>query len=542
MRFNHLKINGFGKLNKKELELGPGINVIYGENEAGKSTLMKFLTAMLYSASKNKNGKSIPDFDRYKPWGLEEFSGRLEYTLDSGENFDIYREFKKKNPVIYDGNKKDITKEFKENKSKGIAFFEEQTGIDEETYLSTAIIEQEEVKLAQSSQNAIIQKISNKVSSGDDNISYKKTMALITKLQGDKVGTDRTQNKPINRVNAEISKLEAKVRELEDIKRATKSSDTELEIFKKNIEQYEREKDEKLKNLSENSAQEEVQEVPKKAPILDYAILGILILIVALLLVFLENKIIGLVSLIAPAFQIVRLVINDQKQVEAKHLAEEEESKAKEEKINLITEDIKAYEKEIEKMKKDLYEIEFSKKSDEKSLEELPNLVQQLDSLYEEKAELERLNSSYNIAKECLELAYEEVKKNISPQFSYNLCKTMEKISDGKYSFVKVTDDEGLVVELENGQYVSADRLSVGTIDQLYLSLRLSAVGEVSNEVLPIMLDEAFAYFDNERLRNVLEYLAKEYSDHQILIFTCSNREEAILDALDIDYNFINVS
>lgn len=542
MRFNHLKINGFGKLNKKELELGPGINVIYGENEAGKSTLMKFLTAMLYGASKNKNGKSIPDFDRYKPWGLEEFSGRLEYTLDSGENFDIYREFKKKNPVIYDGNKKDITKEFKENKSKGIAFFEEQTGIDEETYLSTAIIEQEEVKLAQSSQNAIIQKISNKVSSGDDNISYKKTMALITKLQGDKVGTDRTQNKPINIVNAEISKLEAKVRELEDIKRATKSSDTELEIFKKNIEQYEREKDEKLKNLSENSAQEEVQEVPKKAPILDYAILGILILIVALLLVFLENKIIGLVSLIAPAFQIVRLVINDQKQVEAKHLAEEEESKAKEEKINLITEDIKAYEKEIEKMKKDLYEIEFSKKSDEKSLEELPNLVQQLDSLYEEKAELERLNSSYNIAKECLELAYEEVKKNISPQFSYNLCKTMEKISDGKYSFVKVTDDEGLVVELENGQYVSADRLSVGTIDQLYLSLRLSAVGEVSNEVLPIMLDEAFAYFDNERLRNVLEYLAKEYSDHQILIFTCSNREEAILDALDIDYNFINVS
>ncbi len=542
MRFNHLKINSFGKLNKKELELGPGINVIYGENEAGKSTLMKFLTAMLYGASKNKNGKSIPDFDRYKPWGLEEFSGRLEYTLDSGENFDIYREFKKKNPVIYDGNKKDITKEFKENKSKGIAFFEEQTGIDEETYLSTAIIEQEEVKLAQSSQNAIIQKISNKVSSGDDNISYKKTMALITKLQGDKVGTDRTQNKPINRVNAEISKLEAKVRELEDIKRATKSSDTELEIFKKNIEQYEREKDEKLKNLSENSAQEEVQEVPKKAPILDYAILGILILIVALLLVFLENKIIGLVSLIAPAFQIVRLVINDQKQVEAKHLAEEEESKAKEEKINLITEDIKAYEKEIEKMKKDLYEIEFSKKSDEKSLEELPNLVQQLDSLYEEKAELERLNSSYNIAKECLELAYEEVKKNISPQFSYNLCKTMEKISDGKYSFVKVTDDEGLVVELENGQYVSADRLSVGTIDQLYLSLRLSAVGEVSNEVLPIMLDEAFAYFDNERLRNVLEYLAKEYSDHQILIFTCSNREEAILDALDIDYNFINVS
>lgn len=541
MRFNHLKINGFGKLTKKELEFRPGINVIYGKNEAGKSTLMKFLTAMLYGASKNKNGKSIPDFDKYKPWGLEEFSGRLEYTLDNGENFDVYREFKKKNPTIYDNDKKDITKTFKETKSKGISFFEEQTGIDEETYLSTAIIEQEEVKLAQNSQNAIIQKISNKVSSGDDNISYKKTIALLTKLQGDKVGTDRTQNKPINRVNTEINKLEGKIRELEDVKRAGKSSDTELEIFKKNIEIYEKEKDEKLKNLSENSNLEVVQEDNKKFPILDYIILCILIIIVALLLVFLENKIIGLLALLVPAGQIVRLVINDQKQVKAKHLAEEEENKLKEEKINSLTEDIKTYEKEIEKMKKDLYEIEFSKKSDEKALEELPNLVQKLDDLYEEKSELMSLNNSFNIAKECLDLAYEEVKKNISPQFSYNLCKIMEKISDGKYNFVKVTDDEGLVVELENGQYVSADRLSVGTIDQLYLSLRLSAVGEVSNEVLPIMLDEAFAYFDNERLRNVLEYLAKEYSDHQILIFTCSNREEAILDALDIEYNYIEV-
>lgn len=541
MRFNHLKINGFGKLTKKELEFGPGINVIYGKNEAGKSTLMKFLTAMLYGASKNKNGKSIPDFDKYKPWGLEEFSGRLEYTLDSGENFDVYREFKKKNPIIYDNDKKDITKTFKETKSKGISFFEEQTGIDEETYLSTAIIEQEEVKLAQNSQNAIIQKISNKVSSGDDNISYKKTIALLTKLQGDKVGTDRTQNKPINRVNADINKLEGKIRELEEVKRAGKSSDTELEIFKKNIEIYEKEKDEKLKNLSENSNLEVVQEDNKKFPILDYIILGILIIIVALLLVFLENKIIGLLALLVPAGQIARLVINDQKQVKAKHLAEEEENKLKEEKISSLTEDIKTYEKEIEKMKKDLYEIEFSKKSDEKALEELPNLVQKLDDLYEEKSELMSLNNSFNIAKECLDLAYEEVKKNISPQFSYNLCKIMEKISNGKYNFVKVTDDEGLVVELENGQYVSADRLSVGTIDQLYLSLRLSAVGEVSDEVLPIMLDEAFAYFDNERLRNVLEYLAKEYSDHQILIFTCSNREEAILDALDIEYNYIEV-
>ena len=43
----YLKINGFGKLVNKDIELKSGINVIYGENEAGKSSLLKFLTGLL---------------------------------------------------------------------------------------------------------------------------------------------------------------------------------------------------------------------------------------------------------------------------------------------------------------------------------------------------------------------------------------------------------------------------------------------------------------------------------------------------------------
>ena len=56
MQINNLKINGFGKLKDKEINLEDGINVIYGKNEAGKSTLLKFITSMFYGLSKNKNG------------------------------------------------------------------------------------------------------------------------------------------------------------------------------------------------------------------------------------------------------------------------------------------------------------------------------------------------------------------------------------------------------------------------------------------------------------------------------------------------------
>ena len=57
MKIKELKINGFGKLENKEIELKDNINVIYGKNEAGKSTLLKFITGMFYGLSKNKNDK-----------------------------------------------------------------------------------------------------------------------------------------------------------------------------------------------------------------------------------------------------------------------------------------------------------------------------------------------------------------------------------------------------------------------------------------------------------------------------------------------------
>ena len=63
------------------------------------------------------------------------------------------------------------------------------------------------------------------------------------------------------------------------------------------------------------------------------------------------------------------------------------------------------------------------------------------------------------------------------------------------------------MVELENGNYISAEKLSTGTIDQLYLSLRLSIIKELSEETIPIFLDESFAYYDDERLLNILKFL-----------------------------------
>lgn len=96
MKIKKLKINSFGKLENTEIEFSDNINVISGKNESGKSTLLKFIVSMFYGISKNKNGKVVPDFDRYKPWSKEEYSGKLTYTLDDNNEYEIFREFKKK--------------------------------------------------------------------------------------------------------------------------------------------------------------------------------------------------------------------------------------------------------------------------------------------------------------------------------------------------------------------------------------------------------------------------------------------------------------
>ena len=137
--------------------------------------------------------------------------------------------------------------------------------------------------------------------------------------------------------------------------------------------------------------------------------------------------------------------------------------------------------------------------------------------------------------------SFEKMKNSVTPKFTNNLSETISQIFNNKYSKVKFNEENGLIVELENGDYVPADRLSIGTIDQLYLSLRISMIDELSEEKLPLFLDESFAYYDNNRLENALKYITNNLESRQTLIFTCANREKEILDKMGITYNYIEI-
>lgn len=77
MKINKLIINSYGKLREKEINLKEGINIIYGQNESGKSTLINFIINSFYGISKNKKGKEVSDYEKYNHCVGEDFSGKV---------------------------------------------------------------------------------------------------------------------------------------------------------------------------------------------------------------------------------------------------------------------------------------------------------------------------------------------------------------------------------------------------------------------------------------------------------------------------------
>ena len=152
--------------------------------------------------------------ERYKPWSGEDFSGRLTYELDNGKTYEVYRDFKKKNPKIFNEEMEDISKQFPIDKTEGNIFFYDQTKVDEELFLSTLVINQQETKLQKNEQGILMQKIANLVGTGEDNVSYKLAIDRINRRQLDEVGTQRSRERPINIIENTIKELEIQKQEL----------------------------------------------------------------------------------------------------------------------------------------------------------------------------------------------------------------------------------------------------------------------------------------------------------------------------------------
>ena len=699
MKIKNIKVNAYGNIENKDINLEEGINIIHGANESGKSTLLNYIISIFYGISRNKDGKALSDYEKYKPWNSNEFSGRISYKLENGEKYEIFRDFNKKNPKIYNDKLEDISDRFETDKKDGSKFFIEQMGIDKQMYLSTVVSTQEEVRLDEKNQNMLIQKIANLAGTGEDNVSYKKALTKLQEKIRDEIGTNKTSQKPLNIIEKEITEINNKITEtekyrnrkyeideekeqilselkeleqqkqiLQELQNSMKSEEetkNRLEIREKNrkdniakineltnqkntinaeservqsakshlqdIIKGHKENIEKLNSEIEKIANEKEETQEKEKPSISFMVITV-VLTIALIcsIVLIKNYIFSGVLGVVIIANIVFYVINKNKQkVNKAKLREKinQEKQYKREKLEnqkqQIIANVNTTEKELEKqeegekqvnselsmlkgqiilLEKNNEKITEEIEQDNKAIKEESNknkqqiiekykdknindllyindyqnyiskieetinnnririkgleieyntIVPQLDEMVvlEEKreadkeklAELREKESTINIAIENLMDAYEEMKTTITPKFTKNLSESIQKISSNKYNKVTINDENGMIIENNRGEYVEAIKLSTGTIDQLYLALRLSMIDELSKENLPIILDESFAYSDNNRLKNMLQYLTSDLNNHQTIIFTCTDREQKMLEEMNIPYNVVEL-
>ena len=211
---------------------------------------------------------------------------------------------------------------------------------------------------------------------------------------------------------------------------------------------------------------------------------------------------------------------------------------------------IEKIENEISYIKDDISNIRIDTSRLEEQVNNLNNELSKLVEIDESIYRLEKFLEESDEKKEALELAkttIEEISKDIHHQFAPAINKKVssiiEGISGGKYSSVKIDNSLEIgVINPQTEEIVNIESLSGGTIDQLYFALRFGIVDSINNAGLPLILDDCFIQYDNKRLENILDFLQKKSEERQIILFTCHDRENKILDEMKVEYNLIELN
>ncbi|WP_163192504.1 ATP-binding protein [Clostridium thermarum] len=224
MKIKSLYVKSFGKLKDFNLELNPGLNIIYGSNEAGKTTLQHFIKAMFYGMNSQKKSIRENDRRRFLPWDTGRAEGKLAYIDDGGNEYVIERSFgqtrREDQSTVY----KAMTGQ------KAVHIDNYQPGRDlfamsEDAFEKTVFIKQLGAKMAMDKEDEIMKKLSNLQQSGEEDLSYHKAKTALDNYKKSLRG--QRKNGKIDELEENINHLKQQLLNLQQL-HAENLEDSEL--------------------------------------------------------------------------------------------------------------------------------------------------------------------------------------------------------------------------------------------------------------------------------------------------------------------------
>lgn len=555
MRVDKLHLQDFGQFHNKDITLAPGINVVYGANEAGKSTIKDFIVDMLYGIDKARGlGARFDHYEQKKPINGSAFSGAMEVSVQ-GTDYLIERNFarQEKKTTVRD---MDTAREImlpEENNLVGTLL-----NTDKSTYLNTLCISQMEVSTDKEIADKLNNYIVNMASSRNGDID---AVSAIMELKNKKkafsnkeleqkeqeltarLSLDRDFDAEIAAVKEEYAKVEAEMDGKEPAKlqftpiknpaaEETAEEDAELEEAEDLSEPLtKRERDiNMLRNMGKRSVLDNVfvilfialifialfvgaaYLVPVNIPEVKMGIMGFGIILVAITTV-------QVLARRAKLYKLLEELEIEQGFEEAK--AESADMGTQRELVNRLS-NLKLKEQNILK----------ERAGQEQTLSELTKLKEQMQANDVETAAID-------LAMKTIQDLSEEIYDSFGSVLNEQVSEIISRITNNKYSEVKI-DDQLRVMVKSGSSFISMDYLSTGTMEQIYLALRLSIANVLIAEEMPIIMDDVFVTYDYQRLKETLSCLG-EYRNRQIIIFTTNPGIQDMFAGLGIESNYIAI-
>lgn len=211
MIFKELGILNFGKFEDKIIKLDSGINLICGDNESGKSTVVNFIDGIFYGFSRDSLAKKIKDdlFYKSRPWDSSLYRGFI--ILKDCDEFRVTRDFEKDEVSIL---KLETSEEFSEDAKNykysrisqpGSFFFD----MNRKLYKSSFFISQRFSEVEKDAAEELRNRIDNFSVSEDENVDLNK---ILEKMKSDfyDLGTERRKASEIGRISENLKNLNSK--------------------------------------------------------------------------------------------------------------------------------------------------------------------------------------------------------------------------------------------------------------------------------------------------------------------------------------------
>lgn len=248
MIIEELNLISFGKFKNKKIELSEGINIIYGNNESGKTTIHSFIEAMFYGFfnPNTKTKRYTQKYDSYLPWNYSDYRGILKYKVNN-QTYRIERNFLKGNDdvKIFDEDLgEDISSQF--NYNKVIRLYEPfslHLDINNTIYKNTISINQSQSRITNDFAKHVKDNLVNIGQSLDEDISVNRVLQKLD--DGIKeIGTKGRVKSPYGSLVLEIEDLKAEENLAEEREEAIRDYEKQLLALGDEIKLTENKRDE----------------------------------------------------------------------------------------------------------------------------------------------------------------------------------------------------------------------------------------------------------------------------------------------------------